>query len=160
MKRLLVVLAALTTALLVWPAAPASAHPLGNFTVNQYEGLTLHPDRVEVTAVVDLAELPTRQERSTVGGDAGAYAAKACRELASEFGVWVGPDRLQWTIGASSFRYAPGSGGLDTPEPLPPGLTNALVEALAIDERHDPAVIDEGEGVHGSSLAASRASRE
>ena len=66
-RRLVVGLGALPLALvgvLALPAAPASAHPLGNFTVNQYEGLTLHPDRVEVTAVVDLAELPTRQERS------------------------------------------------------------------------------------------------
>jgi nickel/cobalt transporter (NicO) family protein len=114
MKRLLVVLGALVVAFLLMPTAPASAHPLGNFTINQYEGLTLRPDRVEVTAVVDLAELPTRQERSTVGSDLVGYAAKACRELASDFGVWVGPGRLQWTVGAPSFRYAPGSGGLDT----------------------------------------------
>ena len=114
MRRLLVVLGAVVVAFLAMPTAPASAHPLGNFTVNQYEGLTLRPDRIEVTAVVDLAELPTRQERSTVGGDTAAYAARACHELASDFGVWAGSGRLQWTVDSPSFRYAPGSGGLDT----------------------------------------------
>ncbi|OLB65940.1 MAG: hypothetical protein AUI10_04600 [Actinobacteria bacterium 13_2_20CM_2_72_6] len=116
-RRLVVGLGALPLALvgvLALPAAPASAHPLGNFTVNQYEGLTLRPDRVDVTAVVDLAELPTRQERSTVGGDTGSYAAKACRELGSGFEVRAGADRLQWTVASSRFGYAPGSGGLDT----------------------------------------------
>ena len=49
MKRLAVVVLAFLGVLLV-PARPASAHPLGNFTVNQYEGLTLYPDRVEVIA--------------------------------------------------------------------------------------------------------------
>jgi hypothetical protein len=43
---------------LALPARPASAHPahpLGNFSVNQAIGLDLYPDRVAVTAVVDLA---------------------------------------------------------------------------------------------------------
>jgi ABC-type nickel/cobalt efflux system permease component RcnA len=99
---------------LAMPAAPASAHPLGNFTINQYEGLTLRPERVDVTAVVDMAELPTRQERPIVGGDVVGYAAKACRELASAFEVRVGTDRLQWTVSSSRFGYAAGTGGLDT----------------------------------------------
>ena len=32
---------------LALPAGPAAAHPLGNFSVNRYAGLTLHPDRVD-----------------------------------------------------------------------------------------------------------------
>jgi hypothetical protein len=51
---------------LLVPAAPASAHPLGNFSVNQYLGLTLHPDRVDATAAVDFAEIPTLQDRPAV----------------------------------------------------------------------------------------------
>ena len=40
-----------------------AAHPLGNFTVNQYDGLRLYADRVDLLAVVDHAEIPTLQER-------------------------------------------------------------------------------------------------
>ena len=54
---------------LAGPAPAASAHPLGNFSVNQYEGLTLHPQRVDVAVVVDTAEIPTLQERSIVDSD-------------------------------------------------------------------------------------------
>jgi ABC-type nickel/cobalt efflux system permease component RcnA len=113
-RRWLFVLGAVLLGILVLPAQPASAHPLGNFTINQYEGLVLHPDRVDVTVVVDMAELPTRQERPIVGSDLVGYAGKACRELADSFEVRIGSDRLKWTVGGSSFRYAPGTGGLDT----------------------------------------------
>ena len=37
----------------------ASAHPLGNFTVNHYAGVELAGDRVYVRYVLDLAEIPT-----------------------------------------------------------------------------------------------------
>src|SRR5919197_3272524 len=43
-------------------APPASAHPLGNFTVNRYSGLSLSPGRVRVLYVLDMAEIPTYQE--------------------------------------------------------------------------------------------------
>jgi nickel/cobalt exporter len=42
-------------------APPASAHPLGNFTVNRYSGLVVAPGRVEVRYVLDMAEIPTFQ---------------------------------------------------------------------------------------------------
>ncbi len=96
------------------PAHPASAHPLGNFSINQLEALDLYPDRVEVAAVVDIAELPTLQEKSTVDTDGAGYARKACEGLAHDFAVTAGGHRLVWTIGATSFRYTPGSAGLST----------------------------------------------
>src|SRR5439155_5319622 len=65
-RRWLVVGAAAALGVLLAPARPASAHPLGNFSVNQYEGLTLRPDRVDVAVVVDTAEIPTLQQKSTV----------------------------------------------------------------------------------------------
>ena len=113
-RRWLFVLGVVFLGVLLSPAQPASAHPLGNFTINQYEGLTLHPDRLDVTAVVDAAELPTRQERSIVHGDLVGYAGRACRELADAFEVRVDSDRLMWTVDSSEFHYAPGTGGLDT----------------------------------------------
>jgi nickel/cobalt transporter (NicO) family protein len=55
-KKLLVVLVA-ATALLV-PAA-ASAHPLGNFTINRFARVEVAGHRVYVRYVLDLAEIPT-----------------------------------------------------------------------------------------------------
>jgi nickel/cobalt exporter len=105
------------------PARPASAHPLGNFSVNQYDGLVLHPDRVEVAAVVDVAEIPTLQEKSSVDTDRdgavtdperSAYAGTACREVARSLSGRAGREPLRWTVVRSDFGYAPGAGGLST----------------------------------------------
>jgi len=64
--RRLVGVAALVVAALAGTAQPAAAHPLGNFTVNHYDGLSLRPDGVEDLAVVDSAEIPTLQARPAV----------------------------------------------------------------------------------------------
>ena len=62
MKRaVLVVLVAIGLALV--PAARASAHPLGNFTINQYSGLHVYADAIVVDGVTDEAEIPTVQAR-------------------------------------------------------------------------------------------------
>ena len=96
------------------PARPASAHPLGNFSVNQYDGLRLSPDRIAVTSIVDTAEIPTLQQKSLVDSDPAGYPARACTEVADGLEVRVGADRLQWTVSAPSYGYAPGAGGLST----------------------------------------------
>jgi nickel/cobalt transporter (NicO) family protein len=47
-------------------ARPAGAHPLGNFTTNQYAGLRVAAGSGTLDYVVDYAEIPTFQQRSTV----------------------------------------------------------------------------------------------
>ncbi|MEE4546712.1 high frequency lysogenization protein HflD, partial [Streptomyces sp. V4-01] len=59
LRRAVVVVLAAVPAVMGVAAGEACAHPLGNFTVNRYDGLTFHPDRVEDLAVVDSAEIPT-----------------------------------------------------------------------------------------------------
>ena len=77
MKKLLVVLVA-ATALLV-PAA-ASAHPLGNFTINRFARVEVAGHRLYVRYVLDLAEIPTYQARQD-GVDPAAYARRVARGL-------------------------------------------------------------------------------
>ncbi|MGW6062557.1 nickel transporter, partial [Streptomyces sp. NPDC055189] len=48
-------------ALTLLPAAEAHAHPLGNFTVNRYDGLVASPGHLRVDHVEDLAEIPATQ---------------------------------------------------------------------------------------------------
>jgi nickel/cobalt transporter (NicO) family protein len=122
-RWLLVAAGAGMAMVLALPAQPASAHPLGNFSVNQYQALTLHRDRIDVHAVVDTAELPTLQERSTVDvSDDGivsdteraAFAARTCQDVAHAFAVSVDARRLVWTVGPVDYVYAPGAAGLST----------------------------------------------
>ena len=58
MKRLLLPLAAVCA--LAVPAL-ASAHPLGNFTINRFARVEVAGDRLYVRYVVDMAEIPTLQ---------------------------------------------------------------------------------------------------
>lgn len=55
-----------TLASLLFPLA-ASAHPLGNFTINRYSRIEVAPERVTVRYVLDLAEIPTLQELQAAG---------------------------------------------------------------------------------------------
>lgn len=117
-RRLWFGLAALGIAgviVLALPARSASAHPLGNFSVNQALALDLYPNRVEVAAVVDLAELPTLQERAALAteGPAG-YNTRVCEALAHDVTMRVNGRRLAWTVRPTGFEYRPGSAGLHT----------------------------------------------
>jgi ABC-type nickel/cobalt efflux system permease component RcnA len=71
MKRLLALLAlAFTGSLALFaPASPAAAHPLGNFSVNTAAAIQLYADAVQLTYVVDMAEIPTLQESAAIDSD-------------------------------------------------------------------------------------------
>ena len=73
MKRLVVILVAL--AALVVPVA-ASAHPLGNFTINRFSRVEVSGHRLYVVYVLDLAEIPTFQAGRI---DAQSYARRISR---------------------------------------------------------------------------------
>jgi nickel/cobalt exporter len=126
LRRLAVVAAGTSIAvggLVAGPAQPAQAHPLGNFSVNQYAGLTLHPDRIDVTAVADFAEIPTLQEKPAVDTDGdgtlsvaerAAHATAECGRLAGGLTVSAGGFRLAWTVTEPSFEVTARAGGLAT----------------------------------------------
>ena len=111
---------------LALPARPAlaqPAHPLGNFSVNQAIGLALHPDRVAATAIVDLAELPTLQERTAVdangdgkvsAAESAAYNSRICNAMAEAVALGVDGHRVPWSVRPAGFEYRPGSAGLHT----------------------------------------------
>jgi ABC-type nickel/cobalt efflux system permease component RcnA len=73
MKRLIVLLT--VAAALIGPAA-ASAHPLGNFTINRFSRVEVSGPRVYVRYVLDLAEIPTFQAGHI---DRQAYATRIAR---------------------------------------------------------------------------------
>jgi ABC-type nickel/cobalt efflux system permease component RcnA len=105
------------------PASPASAHPLGNFTVNQYSGLRVQPDRVLVDLVVDMAEIPTFQDRDaydsngdgrTDSTEASAYRARSCSEQSEHVQVRVDGRPAPVRVTDSDLSFPPGQGGLAT----------------------------------------------
>jgi nickel/cobalt transporter (NicO) family protein len=119
--RRLVGLAALTgAALLVAPAA-ASAHPLGNFTINTYDGIVVVPGEVRVDYVLDMAEIPTFEAMGSIdaNGDGtataaelSAYAARRARVLVHGVAVTAARRPVPLAVRSSSARFRPGQAGL------------------------------------------------
>ncbi|MFG3050000.1 nickel transporter [Kitasatospora sp. NPDC048239] len=115
--------AAALLAALAATAPAARAHPLGNFTVNRYDGLRLLPDRIEDTVVVDTAEIPTAQEQAATDTDhdgrigpaeAAARAAARCAELARAARGSVDGRTVDWEVAGSGLEYRPGAADLPT----------------------------------------------
>src|SRR5438128_9841650 len=77
MKKLLAVL--MVVAALV--PSVASAHPLGNFTVNHYTRIEPAGDRVRLVYVLDMAEIPTFQEKQRIDPAPEAYADQRADEI-------------------------------------------------------------------------------
>jgi nickel/cobalt transporter (NicO) family protein len=104
MRRL--VLLALAAASLALPAL-ASAHPLGNFTVNRFSRIETSGPRLYVRYVLDLAEIPTFQAGRI---DAHAYA----RRIARNAHLVVDGRETQLVPVRSALAHPLGAGGLHT----------------------------------------------
>ncbi len=107
MKRLLALLTVATVAALAFVAA-ASAHPLGNFTVNHYAGIEVSGETIFVRVALDLAEIPTFQDGKLVRSP--GYATALAREL--ELLVDGSPTALR--VLEHRVTERPGAGGLKT----------------------------------------------
>jgi nickel/cobalt exporter len=110
-KRVTAVLAAVL-GLLVAPAL-ASAHPLGNFTINHYSRVQPSGDRVYVVYVLDMAEIPTFRERQTMGSPE-TYAVATAQKIARELELVVDGRTLPLTPIDQAIAFPPGVGGLKT----------------------------------------------
>ncbi|GAA4045797.1 nickel transporter [Streptomyces shaanxiensis] len=121
-------------ALALFSSPPASAHPLGNFTVNRYDGLVTAPGELRVHHVEDLAEIPATQAKPDIE-KAGmtAWARQRCANAAQGSEVTVDGRTVELTLNSSHARVRPGQAGLDTlrvecrlTAPLPEDATVAL----------------------------------
>jgi nickel/cobalt transporter (NicO) family protein len=122
--RRVAVLVVLAAALLAAGAAPAAAHPLGNFTVNLYSGLRVQPDRLVVDHVLDMAEIPAFQTRQAIDGDhdgrvgdaeATAWRDRECQRLAAGLRASLDGRTLRLAAtGPATLTFPRGTGGLST----------------------------------------------
>ncbi|MEX3104814.1 MULTISPECIES: sulfite exporter TauE/SafE family protein [unclassified Streptomyces] len=118
-RRLFASSAAVLTAgcaLALLPTANASAHPLGNFTVNRYDGLVAAPGRLRVTHVEDLAEIPATQAKPTIErlGGLTPWARQRCETAAADSKVTVNGGTVTLTSASAKATVRPGQAGLDT----------------------------------------------
>jgi nickel/cobalt transporter (NicO) family protein len=103
-------------------AGAASAHPLGNFTVNHLSQVRISEGSVQVHYILDQAEIPTFQEiqRFDLDGDGAISGAERAPVLVGKLaeiapGLELRVDGRPVPLGAprsSSLAYPPGQGGL------------------------------------------------
>jgi nickel/cobalt transporter (NicO) family protein len=99
-------------AALAAPAA-ASAHPLGNFTVNRFSGLELSGGRVYVKYVLDMAEIPAFQERQKIM-DERAYESELARRIGRGLELRVAGRKVVVRPLDHALAFPPGAAGLRT----------------------------------------------
>jgi nickel/cobalt exporter len=110
-------------AALVLVPALATAHPLGNFTVNRWLGVRVEPSSARVRYVVDMAEIPAFQAIRTADADGdgtldererGAYLDAVGPEIAAGIALDVDGTPVALASVTRALELPPGAGGLPT----------------------------------------------
>ncbi|MGH2693342.1 MAG: nickel/cobalt transporter [Actinomycetota bacterium] len=105
---------------LLWPGT-ASAHPLGNFTVNRFSGLEISRSEITLHYVVDMAEIAAFQEIPEIDTDSDeraepaeldAYAVVLGDRLLAGLALTAGDDPVELVVERTDAALLPGQGGL------------------------------------------------
>jgi ABC-type nickel/cobalt efflux system permease component RcnA len=117
------VLVAVAAILVTGWAGVSDAHPLGNFTVNTYSGLTIGPNRVSVDFVLDMAEIPAFQAKQTLGVSgsepvgqekAQAFRSRECDVILARVSLRADDHPVALRVASTSLAFPPGQAGLTT----------------------------------------------
>lgn len=100
-----------------------AAHPLGNFTVNHYDGLVAAPHELRIDHVEDHAEIPAAQAMPAIdtdhdgrpsGGELSAWARGACGRAASSLRIAVDGRAVTASVASATASAPRGQAGLPT----------------------------------------------
>jgi ABC-type nickel/cobalt efflux system permease component RcnA len=124
MKKFRRFLTVIFTLLICFVFVPAAlAHPLGNFTINQYAGLRVSRDVIMIDYVLDMAEIPAFQEIALFDAngngqpdpaEASGYHARQCASLQPSLDLHLNNKPLGLSLASSSVEFPAGVGGLPT----------------------------------------------
>ena len=101
----------------------AQAHPLGNFTINHYSDLEFAGETARITYILDLAEIPTLQQKGDLdtdgdgdlsSGESDAYLDARMPSFVEGLHLRVGNRDLPLRVLDRSAEYRSGQGGLPT----------------------------------------------
>jgi nickel/cobalt exporter len=107
-------LAPLLASLLALLPVAALAHPLGNFTINRYARVEVAPGEVSLRYVVDMAEVPTLQEKAQLERGLDAYRDAKASELRRGLGLWIDGRETALELRDARIELPPGQAGLPT----------------------------------------------
>jgi ABC-type nickel/cobalt efflux system permease component RcnA len=121
--RRLAIAATAAAALWTMSVGALAAHPLGNFTINHYAGLRIGTTSIAVDYVLDMAEIPTFQERQRIDTNADgtvdaaeteAERLTACARTAPELALTLAGTRLPLQATAAGLSFPLGTSGIET----------------------------------------------
>ncbi|MEP6911288.1 MAG: hypothetical protein ABI923_00955 [bacterium] len=110
-------------ALVMVPAIHATAHPLGNFTINHFTRIEIGKVRVSLRYVVDMAEIPTFQTLQGItpnsggspsSGELDEYLQRVTSEYSDELFLMVDGVRVPLRVTNKAISLPQGAGGLPT----------------------------------------------
>src|SRR5215211_7996278 len=124
MKKIRRSLTIISTLLICFSFVPAAfAHPLGNFTINQYAGLQVSQDVIMIDYVLDMAEIPAFQEITLLdangngqadSNEAVGYHAEKCAALQRDLNLLLNQKAVALALVSSAVEFPVGVGGLPT----------------------------------------------
>ncbi len=100
----------------------ASAHPLGNFTINRYARIEVYGEALVVHYVVDFAEIPTFQLMPTIDrdgngeaspGELSTFLESLQAQIADRLDLSVGDQAVDLRLLSGDARMLPGEAGLE-----------------------------------------------
>ena len=103
-------------------AGVAFAHPLGNFSINQYSRLEVGKSEIRIRQVLDMAEIPTFQETNSIDADKdgtlskdelSSYAAKLTPNYLASLRLMVNGNPVQVRAASQNIQLVPGAGNLN-----------------------------------------------
>jgi nickel/cobalt exporter len=171
-------------ALLLLLTGVATAHPLGNFTINHFSRIEVKRDRVHIRYVIDMAEISTLQELQAASlGDVNApsaeelnsYLAQVATHYPSGLLLTVDGARVELQCISKNLSMPDGAGGLKTLrteldyEGFLPGGSGVQPHSLAFEDlNHDKrigwremvAIADPGLSIFNSSAYGSAVTDE
>lgn len=101
----------------------ASAHPLGNFSINQYSRLEVEKSRIKVRQILDMAEIPTFQLKNEMdtnkdetlsNEELSAYTEKLTTGILANLSLRVNNQPLEFRTASKNVSLEKGAGDLPT----------------------------------------------
>jgi len=90
------------------------AHPLGNFTINHYSRIEPAGNVVQIFYVLDMAEIPTFQDKSQIEPNPDAYADAKANALRGNLHLSLDGSPTALRVIARTMSFPEGQGGLPT----------------------------------------------
>ena len=124
-------LSALFAVLLAAVPAAVLAHPLGNFTINHYAGIAVSADEIRLDIVIDMAEIPTFEERQRIDADGDGEVTDQETDAARLPACAAQAEGLRLTVDGAAATLEPSGAAISFPAGLG-GLSTMRIECAYV----------------------------